>query len=292
MTPNRIAVFVVACISLWTSFNAYGKTFGKSAVTLSTRNKTPGNHVIILPSKKESISRKIWNGLTYLGGEVVRASSTVVSSAARMNRDATAYFSSDFEVLLLDMTSPTDEMIDPVDMDRFLATTKSFVRNDDVVSQSNTYRTTLRKLWAKISEQDNRTILKAVHIFHKLCRLSHPLDGVIYQKLVLRMNREYSKRSRSKHFCKLLPLKKKSLSTPFIPAAAAPTHQLELDERFVANYYAYVVMRAKLCVSRFEEIRNISLRSDPTRALLTVSNPIVRITTQLAVNCFSKPARI
>ena len=72
--------------------------------------------------------------------------------ATKMQRDLKAYFSSDFENLLLKMTKPDEYRPLNTDVNRFVATVESFVRNLDCEEEENPYRVTLRKLWSKMQE--------------------------------------------------------------------------------------------------------------------------------------------
>lgn len=221
------------------------------------------SRLIIVPAKKEPVSTKVHRGLSYFREKLQHSGKVAIDSFTRLSRDTTAYFSSDFEVLLLDMTAPTDAMTREEDMDRFLSTTKGFVRNDDTKSQSNTYRVTLRKLWAKIVERDSRTTLKALYILHTLLRMSHPKDSKIYQKLVLTMSREFSRKSNSKYFLKQLPARHGMLAT-LVEAGNAN------DDQFVSHFYPYVIARAKLFTSLFEELKQIGFKSDVRAAVKMV----------------------
>ena len=90
-------------------------------------------------------------------------------------------FSSDYESLLLKMTAPTDSRVNNNDLEQFLATIETFVRNMDVTSQSNPYRVTLRKLWTKMSEPDGRSALKGLFIMHAMLRYAQVEDAIVFK---------------------------------------------------------------------------------------------------------------
>jgi hypothetical protein len=220
---------------------------------------------VIIPLKKEKLAAKAFRGLSKLTTTLRSTAHTAVASVGRANRDLKSYFSSDFEVLLLRMTRPDDSRPTKSDVDRFLATLQSFVRNMDLVSQSNTYRVTLRKIWAKVSEADSRTVLKALYMLHLLLRYSEPEDCVIYKNLLMKMSREYSKKSKSKYF----DIKRSrarfargmgGMGMEVVEAGGAGVGGSlapGAHELFVQRYAEYVVRRAKAFTGGFEEMRLI-----------------------------------
>lgn len=80
------------------------------------------------------------------------------------------YYSGDFESMLLKATRPDDQRPPPEFVGAILDATGTFHRDEDLTSNSNPYRVTLRKLWAKMAEKDWRTVAKALYIFHVLLR--------------------------------------------------------------------------------------------------------------------------
>lgn len=220
----------------------------KSDITL------PGK-VLVIPAKKAKLTEKALKGISSASEKALNIASALVQSASRINRDIKAYFSSDFEVLLLRMTSPSDEMIPAVDTERFVATIQSFIHNDDVISESNTYRVTLRKIWAKIAEPDSRTSLKAVYMLHTLLKSSKPADGAIFRKLVMKMAKEYSTRSKTKYF-NVKQLEKSR-------SGSADTHDVHKQQlqKFWSAYAEFVVMRGNSFLCNFEELKDINYSS-------------------------------
>ena len=85
-------------------------------------------------------------------------------------------------------------------MNRFLATTKTFVRNIDMKNKSNPYRVTLHKIWCKILENDIRIVCKALFLLHSLLKCSDIPDAIIYQSLINQMSTETVKTSNCKYF--------------------------------------------------------------------------------------------
>lgn len=85
------------------------------------------------------------------------------------------------------MTFPNDEVINRKDINKFIATIKSFVVNKDLYAENNPYRVTLRKLWKKMIEKDARTKLKALYMLHLLLIITEPEDNCIFRALIYRM---------------------------------------------------------------------------------------------------------
>jgi hypothetical protein len=110
-----------------------------------------------------------------------------LSATALLSRNLKIHLSSNFEVLLLKMTFPNDEMIHSKDIQKYLATIKSFVPNKNLYADNNPYRVTLRKLWKKMVEKDARTKLKALYLLHLLSMSTEPDDNRIFRALVERM---------------------------------------------------------------------------------------------------------
>ena len=130
------------------------------------------------------------------------------------------------------MTAPTNTKPDEDDVERFVATVETFVRNMDVTSQSNPYRVTLRKLWTKAAEPDGRTVLKAQYLLHILLRNTSPEDAIIFKTLLNKMMRETCKKPGN---CKYFDMNK-------LTSVSADTMELQ---DFIERYSTYVFQRAK-----------------------------------------------
>ena len=243
----------------------------KTRSTGSGALKSPQHHNVVIPTKKETLSTKLFKGLSKFTSTLRRTTESAAQSVSRANRDITAYFSSDFEVLLLKMTEPNDSMTTKKDLQRFIKTTKSFVYNDDLVSPSNTYRATLRKIWAKVAERDCRTVLKALYLLHLLFQKSSLKDAKLYQRLIVKMSREYSKKSHSKYFSKVVPTTAAaSTGRGIVNMLISKTHLPE--EEILDLYYNYVIKRGKECTGQFSELERIGLGTAASDALRRVSH--------------------
>ena len=160
-----------------------------------TRKKKRKNEPI-LPHKKEPLSkgfvRKSRKGYK-MASALIDASADFTRAATNtINRAIKSWLSSDFEKLLLSLTSPDD--IKPLgkDLREFLATIGTFALDKDLspLNENNPYRICLRKAYAKMAEPDERTSLKGVFLFHLLLRSVTKEDALLYQKLFKKMKKE------------------------------------------------------------------------------------------------------
>jgi len=213
----------------------------------------------IIPSRKEPISQRAFRAFEEIGRNLKKTVEIASTNTLKMKRDLKAYFSSDFEVLLLRMTSPTDKRTTEYDLERFLATTETFVRNMDLVSESNPYRITLRKLWNKVTESDGRTKFKALILIHTLLKYSAPDDAMIYKKLVAKMTKESIKKSDCNYFD--------------LMDALVFTTDTDHYRNYVEKYGEYVLKRAKTFTGSFEEMKLIGygLRTEDICAQVSAS---------------------
>eukprot|EP01038_Epipyxis_sp_PR26KG_P012466 gene12466-16720_t len=220
-------------------------------------SKIKSRHVII-PVKKERLSAKAFRTFTTVSESIKQTVDIAKQSTEKIKRDMKSYFSSDFEALLLRMTAPHGQMIEESDIDRFLATTESFVRNMDLVSSSNPYRVTLRKIWAKVSENEGFTVLKSLYLLHTLLKFSQPEDVLIYKNLIVKMSKEFSKKSKSRYF------HLNTFNNHILSSNTAIYHD------FIKRYSTYVLSRAKAFTASFEEMKliNYGMRTEDICAQL------------------------
>lgn len=209
--------------------------------------KLPGR-TVNLPANKEKLATSTVKSLRRLGNRLLSSVKTASKAASSLNRDIKAYFSSDFEVLLLRMTNPTEEKTNKVDIARFIATTNSFIHNDDLVSDSNTFRIALRKIWSKIAEKDANTVLKALHTLHVLLTDSKAKNAGIYLKLINKMSKQVDTRTGTKYFdAKVLRHSQSSADD-------------EALAKYMRNLFEYVVLRGKTVTAQFEELKAIGFK--------------------------------
>lgn len=254
--------FVLLCKWLLVSllvFSAGGKLHGvnkasthakPSARDRHSKLKLPGRTVVV-PAKKEGLVTTAKKSFRKMSNHLLETAKTVSKTASLLNRDIKAYFSSDFEVLLLRMTAPTDVKTSPVDVSRFIATTDTFIYNSDILSESNTYRVTLRKLWAKIAEKDVRTSLKALHLLHTLLVNSKPRSAALYQKLVHKMRKQFDQKTRTKYFdAKILQRDAVAVSEEDRPLIV-----------FAQAFFRYILARSENYTADFDELSAVGYKA-------------------------------
>lgn len=228
-----------------------------------------GKRKIIIPVRKESLASKLLKTASSLQQTLSETSTKATQSLSFINRSIKAYFASDFESLLLQLTTPDDIQPLEKDVSTFLETTKSFHYNRDYKSANNPYRITLRKLWTKMIEDDIRTNLKALYLWHFLVKFSDKEDAMIYQKLITKMQKEKHKKTNSLHYdpnyflkrFKIKSVKPSPSSTP----SSAPYQQ------FLVRYYQYVHKRSILFTSGFFQLKQLSYQQSVEEICVTVS---------------------
>jgi len=224
----------------------------KSGRSKQKRMKIPGRNVI-LPSKKEPISTKAIRGIEILKKSLLVTAETVISSSKKAQRELKAYFSSDFEILLLKLTRPDDERPSDMDVENMLLTIESFSRNMDLTDEENPYRITLHKLWVKMAEPDERTVLKALFLLHTVLRSAEPEDAIIFRTLILKMSREMCVKTQSKYF----DLSRISTHRP--GSSEEEREQQDTENTLIYRYATYCMKRGRAATSDFEELRLVGL---------------------------------
>ena len=198
----------------------------------------------IVPRSKVPFSIKALNNLNVVREKVKKTVDSALASSKHIKRSVKSYFSSDFEVLLLQMTSPDDNPPDNADINRFMATIETFVRNMDVTSASNPYRVTLRKLWSKLTEKDFRTVVKGLYLLHILLRNSQPEDALVFKTLLAKMIRERCKKTKCKYFD--------------VNIMCQSSQDMIYATDFIFRYTNFILKRAKTFTSSFEEMKLIT----------------------------------
>ena len=231
----------------------------KTAVTTKRRK-------VILPSPKQSIS------VSSISQALMKSAEVGLTLSNRIQRGLKTYLSSDFEALLLKLTSPDDNSNKDKDKETFLNTIDTFARNLDMKSESNPYRVTLRKIWAKICESDGRTVLKSFFLLHNILRSTEPEDSIIFKSLISKMSKERYAKSGKKYF------------DTNVVSLSSETKYLEL---FISRYSSYVLKRARAFTSKFEEVKLIghNMRADDICASMMKACKVL----DAALSCFPNP---
>lgn len=210
----------------------------------------------ILPTKKETTSDKFLRTISDVNSNLMSSVKNTIKITARIKRNIKSYFSSDYEVLLLQLTNPSDNKPLYYDLNRFLATTKTFVRNIDLKNKSNPYRVTLHKIWCKILEKDIRIVCKALFLLHSLLKCSDNPDAIIYQSLIRQMSTETVKASNSKYFdfSKINYNIKNDNNNDDDSISSYQLNQKKYYS-FVRIYSRYLLNRSKMYVKDFKEMK-------------------------------------
>lgn len=250
------------------------------SITHNKRNKTKAKNKnskvikrkVILPTPKQSLTSKAANSLSSITDVLKKSAESSLSLSNRIQRELKTYLSSDFEALLLRLTSPTDTIANEKDKETFISTIDTFVRNLDLKSDSNPYRVCLRKVWNKICESDGRTVLKSFFLLHNILRFTEPEDAVIFKSLILKMSKERCPKNRSKYF-----------DTNVISL----TPETKYLEDFISRYSSYVLKRSRAFTSSFEEVKLIShtMRVDDICASMMKSCKVL----DAALACYPSP---
>ena len=202
----------------------------------------------ILPVPKESIFIKALKGIDGIS-----------KSISNTRRELKAYFSSDFEALLLKLTSPDDFKPSSDDMNRIITTIESFVRNLDTLDPSNPYRVTLHKIYCKMIEESPYTKLKALLILHSILRYTEPEDSAIFKLLIPKMSREYVKSSHNRYFdMATICSSPHSLPGRLVPPSSFNSFSTPQLEEFLQAYTSFVLKRSRAFTSQFEELQLIA----------------------------------
>ena len=213
----------------------------------------------ILPTKKkETTSNKLLRTFNDVNSNLMSSVKNTINITARIKRNIKSYFSSDFEVLLLQLTNPSDDKPLYYDLNRFLATTKTFVRNIDLKNKSNPYRVTLHKIWCKVLEKDIRIVCKALFLLHSLLKCSDSPDAIIYQSLIRQMSTETVKASNSKYFdFSKINYNINNDDNNNNDDDSNSSYQLSQKKyySFVRIYSRYLLNRSKMYVKDFKEMK-------------------------------------
>lgn len=202
----------------------------------------------VIPVKKEALSEKAIRGISSLSIGLRRSAETALGVVEKTSRQLKSYLSSDFEVLLLGLTKPNYDRPLQSDVNRFIATTKTFDRSGDSRSEDYPYRVTLRKLWAKIAESDARTVLKGLYLLHVLFASSERADAAVYHSLLLRMSKsEESEKTQCRYF-DIATARRKFTDR----AENAPL------EGMIDRYSQYVLARGRFFVAGFDDLSKIN----------------------------------
>ncbi len=240
----QLFLLIVVTITL-----IYGKSMKTPMKSTKSVKGTTKNRKIIIPVKREPLSLKVKKSVNILVDTLKTTTKQATNKLNKFNRSLKGYFASDFEVLLLRLTSPDSQRPNEDDIERLLATSECFVRNLDMTSASNPYRVTLRKINAKLCEKHVFTVWKAFYLLHLLLQHSISEDAMIYKQLIEKMSHEYNRKQKCKAF-----------DVQRIARRLARDQEQQSQVAFVSSYGDYVITRAKLFTGQFQEMEGINDR--------------------------------
>lgn len=204
----------------------------------------------IVPMPKESILAK-----------ACKKMSEISTTIAQTKRELKGYFSSDFEALILKLTSPDEKRIDADGLNTIIATIESFTRNNiDISNAHNPYRVTIHKVWSKCIEHSIYTKIKGLLILHTILRYTEPEDGVIFKTVIHKMSKEYMKSSiPRRHYFDISHCNEYDTNLNILADILVDsTPDLEELKLFVRGYSSYVCKRSRAFTSLFEEMKSIN----------------------------------
>eukprot|EP00903_Cladosiphon_okamuranus_P009126 g8719.t1 len=171
---------------------------------------------------------------------VEQAGSIAASTSKKLKREVKLAVSGSWESALLKVTWPDDLPPDEALLLSMVDAVQTFKKDRDVTKNSAEHRVLLRKLWAKMSEPDWRTVSKAVYLFHSILKdLSVEHHGIL--KIFLgKMSREWDKKTGCRYFD--------------LDVLCAVNEEGETFRSFVDRYGTYVFKRAEGFNARFQEL--------------------------------------
>lgn len=250
------------------SLDSVDPALGKCEEHISSKAKKKLPHrKIILPSKKEPIATKALRAIDVFSKTVLSTAESVVESSKKAKRELKAYFSSDFETLLLRLTRPDEERPAADDVEKMLLTIEAFSRNLDLSDENNPYRITLHKLWVKASEQDERTVFKALFLIHSLLRNVESDDALIFRTLMLKMSKEMCLKTQCRYFDfdGLIKSRRKARGKKGSTKDAVGSDSGSGGDRssLVQRYASFCLKRGRAVTAGFEELRLVGLGMRP-----------------------------
>ena len=169
-------------------------------------------------------------------------------------RRAKVLRSSAFEAMLLRATWPGDESVPQDLLDEIIKHSIPAFKYGRSSAEDDPYHMTMHKLWTKMCEKDWRTVVKSLFIVHCISRDCSVDACNRFAMAIKDMSRVRNpKNPDHKYFDLSLVKEVDDVSAPYEP--------------FVAAYSAYVLHRAKMFSSKFEELKEISDQTHEKQAV-------------------------
>lgn len=227
----------------------------------STQQKVP-----ILPTVKVPLSIKFTKGFEKLKKTIIAKGEDVLMTTKLLQRELKAYFSSDFETLLLSLTRPDEKCPQEIELDKVVQTIESFHFKTTYIDDENPYRITLHKIWCK-TEEDERSCLKAWFILHTILRCVSPPQGKMLKKWMVKLSKEICPKTDSRYFDTKKLIKR----------------QIGL----VGRYGVYCIQRGRQFTSSFIELELIGKEKRPSIVCSLLLKALQLIDT--ALSCTAEP---
>ncbi|CAM9896488.1 unnamed protein product [Ectocarpus sp. 4 AP-2014] len=204
---------------------------------------------------------------------VGQAGSLAASTSQKLKREVKLVVSGSWESALLKVTWPDDLPPDETLVLSMVDAVKTFKKDRDVTKNSAEHRVLLRKLWAKMSEPDWRTVSKAVYLFHSILR-DLPVEHHAILKIFLgKMSREWDKKTACRYFD--------------LDVLCRVSEEGEAFRSFVDRYGTYVFKRAEGFNARFQELDTMQHEEGWENVVTTLAKAQKAI--DLGVSCQPQP---
>eukprot|EP00638_Chattonella_subsalsa_P001783 CAMPEP_0117751992 /NCGR_PEP_ID=MMETSP0947-20121206/11329_1 /TAXON_ID=44440 /ORGANISM="Chattonella subsalsa, Strain CCMP2191" /LENGTH=507 /DNA_ID=CAMNT_0005570527 /DNA_START=38 /DNA_END=1561 /DNA_ORIENTATION=+ len=191
---------------------------------------------------------------TKLKDKAAAASDEASNKYKELARIAKGVVSSNYERFVLQITWPDDEPVPEVDFQDLLETFGRFPKAKAYDKQNNIYRATLRKLWARMTEKDWRTCVKAIYVLNRIARNATPRDSTMFSRELRSMSREVNPKS--------------SEGYPYFNLAQlmdlSPTGQPYKE--FISAYAIFAFRRVSKFTGRFSELAAVGPEVTEARA--------------------------
>ncbi|CAM9105357.1 unnamed protein product, partial [Pylaiella littoralis] len=204
---------------------------------------------------------------------VGQAGSLAASTSKKLKREVKLAVSGSWESALLKATWPDDLPPDETLVLSMVDAVQAFKKDRDVTKNSAEHRVLLRKLWAKMSEPDWRTVSKAVYLFHCILRDLSTEHHAVLKIFLGKMSREWDKKTGSRYFN--------------LDVLCGVNEEGEAFRSFVDRYGTYVFKRAEGFNARFQELDSMREEEGWEHVVTTLAKAQKAI--DLGVSCQPEP---
>jgi len=167
------------------------------------------------------------------------ARETTSGLSANLYREIKGLTSSELEQVMLKATRPDDTPVKGKHVERLVGVTYQISARYDI------YDAVLRKLWAKMSEKDWRTTIKALYILHRFSADGAPDHAPSLKARLRELRRTRDPKRKDKYF------NSKQL------LAGEATLENAKYRAFLSRYAHYVLLRAQCFGGMFDEISSL-----------------------------------